>query len=90
MTITELCAHVGDENIQCQGLSSSLIRATMKATDGEITFATDREKVAALAGVGAAHGHHPNFIAVFLAEQGLCPDGAGVVRLAAQDAQGRA
>ena len=52
MKMSELCAHVGDENIQVQGLSSSLVRANMKTHDGEITFATDREKVAALCGVG--------------------------------------
>ena len=52
MSITELCAHVGAENIQVQGLNSSMVRAQVKATDGEITFATDREKVAALAGFG--------------------------------------
>lgn len=52
MKLSELIAHVGDDNIQVQGLNSSMIRAQVKIKDGEITFATDREKVAALAGVG--------------------------------------
>jgi hypothetical protein len=52
MSITELMQHVGDENVQLQNLESSLIRAQMKKDDGEITFATDRDKVGALAGIG--------------------------------------
>ena len=51
MKLSELIAHVGDDNIQVQGLASSMIRAQVKLKDGEVTFATDREKVAALAGV---------------------------------------
>ena len=52
MSISELINHVGDDNIQCQHLQSSLIRAELKKRDGEVTFATDRDKVAALCGVG--------------------------------------
>ena len=52
MKLSELIAHVGDDNIQVQGLSSSLVRAQVKKNDGEVTFATEREKVAALAGLG--------------------------------------
>ena len=49
MTITELCAHVGDGNIVVQELQSSLVSAQIKKRDGEITFATDFSKVAQLA-----------------------------------------
>jgi len=52
MKMSELIAHVGDENIQVQGLSSSLVSAKARTTDGEITFATDRDKVMALSGIG--------------------------------------
>ncbi len=52
MKLSELIAHVGDDNIQVQGLNSSFVRGTVKTKDGEITFATDREKVMALCGVG--------------------------------------
>jgi hypothetical protein len=34
-----------------------MIRAQVKIKDGEITFATDREKVAALAGLGKETHH---------------------------------
>lgn len=52
MKLSELIQHVGDEAVQLQNLEASLIRAQMKTSDGEITFATDREKVGALAGIG--------------------------------------
>lgn len=52
MKMSELIAHVGDENIQVQGLNSSLVSAKARITDGEITFATDRDKVMALSGIG--------------------------------------
>ena len=54
MKLSELIQHVGDDHVQIQTVSSSLIRANLKARDGEVTFATDREKVAALCGVGKA------------------------------------
>lgn len=54
MKLSELIQHVGDDHVQCQGLSSSLLKANLKPKDGEVTFATDREKVAALCGVGKA------------------------------------
>ena len=57
MKLSELISHVGDDNIQVQGLNSSMIRAQVKIKDGEITFATDREKVAALAGLGKETHH---------------------------------
>ncbi len=52
MSITELCTHVGAENIQVQALSSSMVRTLVGRKDAEITFATDREKGMALSGVG--------------------------------------
>lgn len=52
MTISELIKHVGDENVEFQLLESSLISAQVKKRDGEITFATDRNNVLALAGLG--------------------------------------
>lgn len=52
MSITELCQHVGDDNIQCQIVSQSLVKGEVKKHDGEITFATDRDKVMPLCGVG--------------------------------------
>jgi len=45
MTISELCSHVGDDNITVQELQSSLVKAETKKRDGEITFATDLSKV---------------------------------------------
>lgn len=52
MKLSELIQHVGDDHVQLQNLTSSLIRANLKARDGEVTFATDRDKVGALCGVG--------------------------------------
>lgn len=52
MKLSELIQHVGDDHVQLQNLTGSLIRANMKARDGEVTFATDRDKVGALCGVG--------------------------------------
>lgn len=52
MKLSELIAHVGGDNIQCQGLTSSFVAGKVKKHDGEITFATDRAKVMALCGVG--------------------------------------
>lgn len=54
MKLSELIAHVGDDNIQVQGLGTSLVSAKVKTTDAEITFATDRDKGMALAGFGEA------------------------------------
>jgi hypothetical protein len=50
--LSELIAHVGDDNIQVQGLNSSFVSGKVKTKDAEITFATDREKGMALCGVG--------------------------------------
>ena len=52
MKLSELIQHVGDDHVQLQNLAGSLIRASMKTRDGEVTFATDRDKVGALCGVG--------------------------------------
>ena len=49
MDIIELLQHVGAENIQLQNLDDSLVRADLKKHDGEITFATDRGLVHAMA-----------------------------------------
>ncbi len=45
MKLSELTQHVGDGHVQLQNLDQSLIRAQAKTRDGEITFATDRDKV---------------------------------------------
>lgn len=45
MKLSELIQHVGDEHVQIQNLDNSLIKAKTAATDGEITFATDKSKV---------------------------------------------
>ena len=52
MKLSELIQHIGADNVEIQTISSSLIRANLKAKDGEVTFATDREKVSAICGVG--------------------------------------
>ena len=54
MKLSELIQHVGDDHVQLQTVSSSLIRANLKARDGEVTFAMARDKVAALCGLGKA------------------------------------
>lgn len=43
MSLTELLAHVGDENLKFQTLRSSLIQANQKKAECHITFATSKE-----------------------------------------------
>lgn len=52
MKLSELILHVGDDNIECQLLGTSLVSAKLAKNDGEITFATDQAKVRALTGIG--------------------------------------
>lgn len=52
LSISQLVTHVGDENIQVQGLNSCFVSGKVKKKDAEITFATEREKGMALCGVG--------------------------------------
>lgn len=44
MKLSELIAHVGDENVVFQGLLPSFVSGSVKKHDAEITFATDKTK----------------------------------------------
>jgi hypothetical protein len=45
MSLSELLAKVGDENLEFQILASSLKSAHAGKKDGSVTFATSKEKV---------------------------------------------
>jgi hypothetical protein len=52
MKLSELIQYIGDDHVELQTMARSLVRASIKKKDGEVTFAADREKVAAMCGVG--------------------------------------
>ncbi|QYY35286.1 hypothetical protein [Ruficoccus sp. ZRK36] len=54
MKLSDLIQHVGDENVECQIVSQSLISAKVKKGMGELTIATDQAKVMNLGGIGRA------------------------------------
>ena len=45
MKLSELIAHVGDENVQMQNLSRDFDEAKVRGTKAQISFHTDPEKV---------------------------------------------
>ena len=59
MKLSELIKHVGDENIQLQWLSGSVVSAEASSDRSEITFATDYDKA-----IGFSVEPHSDYVGV--------------------------
>ncbi len=65
MKLSELIAHIGDDNVFLQNLQSSFLRGSICSSDAEITFSTEKDRGQQLLDAGAS-GRKPDHVGLVL------------------------